>query len=240
MNPISIAVHGGAGPDSEFIQKRVRDEERTRIARELHDELGQMLCLLKMDVHKATTKTFDEYGESVALKLTDEIYAINKRIDDIIQSFHRISSDLRLTVLNDFELTEAIEGHAREMVDRTGLKFSFKANTTAFNLLDDGRSTHVFRIVQESLTNIIKHSNAKKVVILLDERGDLLILNVHDNGKCVMKSDLENAKSLGIIGMRERCYHLGGQLTFEVIKGKGTTVMLQIPKPVHEHLKKVI
>lgn len=211
-------------------QEKVREKERIRIAREIHDELGQMLTVLKMDISMVVKKTRKEFGDKISSHFSKEFHKIAERIDTIIHSVQRITSELRLEVLDDLGLVEALEWQAHDFEDRTGidLEFENRVNKSIIKKLNEERSTAVFRIFQETLTNVIRHAEASKVQVFLDKDGSYLTLKVKDNGKGISRKEIENSNSLGIIGMRERSEFLGGNIRFDCEPGRGTTVTLKI------------
>lgn len=211
-------------------QEKVREDERIRIAREIHDELGQMLTVLKMDISIALKRAENKLGNEIVSEFSKEIDKIIDRIDTIIHSVQRITTELRPEVLDDLGLKEALEWQAQEFEDRAQVKLEFTNNASSINNLDDERSTAIFRIFQETLTNILRHAQASKVQILLEEDDEYLILNVKDNGKGISQKDIEYTNSLGIIGMKERSNFLGGSIDFEGEPGEGTSVTLKIPR----------
>lgn len=203
-------------------QDKIREKERIRIAREIHDELGQMLTVLKMDISLAM-KNFA--GAPSGLK--KQISTIIERIDTIIRSVQRITTDLRPEVLDDLGLQEAIEWQASEFEKRSGIKLFFENNVELIDELSSEQSTAIFRIFQETLTNILRHARATKVNVQINRENNFFILQVHDNGKGITSKEIEHKNSLGIIGMRERSQFLGGNVEF--IRDNGTKVILKIP-----------
>lgn len=201
-----------------------REEERSRIAREIHDNLGQALTGLKMSLswlHKKLSEKGDEVVRS-------EIASMSKLIDTTIQTVREISTDLRPGVLDDLGLTAAIEWQAQEFQTRIGIRCRF--TTSLENItLDKHHSTAIFRILQEALTNVARHANANRVNISLRENADNLILEVRDNGKGITENEVSNPRSLGILGMKERALLLGGDVKIIGTLEKGTTVSVQIP-----------
>ena len=206
---------------SAYLQS-MREEERTNIAREIHDELGQVLTALKMDASWLGTK-YREFGPIV-----EKTKSMADLIDSTIRTVKRICTELRPGVLDDLGLVAAIEWQAEEFQKRTGIdcNVSFYPNDI---ILDGERSTTIFRILQETLTNVIRHAEATKVRVLL-ERGDgRLLLRVEDNGKGITKSQISAHSSFGLIGIRERARFLGGEVRIEGSEGKGTTVTVSLP-----------
>lgn len=209
--------------------ERVREEERIRIARQVHDELGQMLTVLKMDVSmmrgemqkKVTDETL-EYFNTQAAKVLD-------RINVIIKSVQRITTELRPEVLDDLGLKEAIDWQASEFEKRTGIDVKFDSNFHKTDLLDDNKATTLFRIFQETLTNISRHADATKVKIELNRINGDLSLKVADNGIGITEEQKEASSSLGIIGIRERTKNIGGEVKIDGKRSEGTTIILQVP-----------
>lgn len=203
--------------------QNARENERTTIAREIHDDLGQSLTALKIDFSllrkrlPAADKTIAEKAESIA-----------GLIEATTQSVKRISSDLRPGILDHLGLTAAIEWQAEEFEKRTGIPC-----TTVFKpreiVLDKDRTTTVFRIFQETLTNIARHAQATKVSVHLKVQTDGLMLQVQDNGIGISEKQISDPKSLGLIGIRERVNYWGGLLTIDGARPKGTMITVWIP-----------
>lgn len=201
----------------------VREEERTNIAREIHDELGQQLTGLKMDVTWLGKKIAGE-GEFVR----EKIEGILSLIDDIIKSVRKISSDLRPGILDDLGLVAALEWQSSEFQKRSGMISEFKTKSRELNL-DRKKATGVFRIYQEALTNVMRHAGATRVNASLEENDNVLLLRIHDNGKGFDPGSIESKKTLGLIGMKERAFMLGGELEIISGEGKGTSLTLKVP-----------
>jgi PAS domain S-box-containing protein len=201
----------------------VREEERQRIAHEIHDELGQALTALKMDVHWIRRKLPET--EAALLEKTVTMSAL---IDRTVQSLKRIVSELRPRLLDDFGLSSAMEWQADEFMNRTGIQCDIELDPEDI-ILDDARSIAVFRIFQETLTNITRHADATRVKVSLKNKGTVIEMMVCDNGKGISKKQLSATQSFGIIGMRERAHSLGGKLVISGENGAGTTVIFTIP-----------
>jgi PAS domain S-box-containing protein len=201
----------------------VREEERTRIAREIHDELGQSLTALKMDLSWLGCRLSDEQTH-----LTERVRCMSTLVDSTMQVVRRISAELRPGVLDDLGLTAAIEWQVQEFQNRTGVKCQFASDPEDI-AIDQARSTAVFRILQESLTNIARHANSSKVSIRLKEKHGELTLEVRDNGCGITRHQASSPRSLGLIGMRERALLWGGKLNVSGIVGRGTRVKVRIP-----------
>jgi len=201
----------------------VREQERTSIAREIHDELAQSLTALKMDLAWLDNKLPRDQ-----IPLVDKMHAMSELIDSIIQTVKRISAALRPGILDDLGLVAAIEWQAEEFQNRTGINCRFIVNPDDLTV-DQDRSTAIFRIFQETLTNIARHASASLVSVdLLEEAGSLL-LRVIDNGIGITEEEIHDHKSFGLIGMRERVYPWGGRVDIKGISGQGTTVEVSVP-----------
>lgn len=210
---------------TKFLQS-VREEERTRISREVHDELGQALTGLKMDL--AWVSGHLPRNDRV---LQPKLKAMSCGIDATINTVRRISTELRPGILDSLGLVAAIEWQAAEFQKRTGIQ-CVATSEVSETLWDQDITTAFFRIFQETLTNIIRHANATRVDVHLaaDARG-CLVLTVQDNGRGITRAEANNTRSIGLIGMRERAALVGGEISFHGAPGKGTTVTVRIPLP---------
>jgi two-component system sensor histidine kinase UhpB len=201
----------------------VKEKESARIAREIHDELGQLLTALKMDLSWLHNK-LPEDQEPLLYK----IESMSELVDTTIRTVQRISSELRPGVLDDLGLIPALEWQAQEFERRT--KINCQLSFYDENLeLDPDRSTAIFRIFQEALTNVARHANATKVNVSLNKAGGRLILKVRDNGKGISIEKIYASESLGIIGMRERILPWQGGTELASTQGKGTTLTVILP-----------
>jgi PAS domain S-box-containing protein len=202
--------------------ERAREDERTGIAREIHDELGQALTGLKMDLAWMGRRLERKEDE-----LRERMTAMSQLIDETIGQVRRISAALRPGVLDDLGLVPALEWLAQEFARRTRTRCSLKTTVGDPPFTRDV-ATAVFRICQEALTNVARHAGASRVEITLDEKGDCLLLTVTDDGTGLKASAVEGQASLGLLGIRERARRLGGEV--KVTGGKaGTTVELTLP-----------
>ena len=200
----------------------VREQERTNIAREIHDELAQALTALKMDV-----SWLDNRLPSDAQSLSEKTKSMDKLIDSTIHTVKRISAELRPGVLDDLGLVAAIEWQAEEFQSRTGISCNVKVDPQDL-MVDQDRSTAIFRIFQETLTNVARHAHATRVSVVLKERGERLTLRVRDNGTGITEEQIVAPQSFGLIGIRERVHPWGGKVSIKGIPGKGTTVMVNM------------
>ncbi len=200
----------------------VREEERAFIAREVHDELGQALTALKMDTYWLRHRLPWEKQS-----LIDKTHVMLKLIGRTVQSVKRICAQLRPGLLDDFGLTAAIEWEVGEFSKRTGIECEILSDPKDM-VLPQSLSIAIFRIFQETLTNITRHANATKVRIILIKNANRLEMRIIDNGKGIEDHEVLEPKSFGIIGMRERAHYIGGKLSISG-NNKGTTVEVTIP-----------
>lgn len=200
-----------------------REEERTEIAREIHDELGQLLTVLKFDLaHLAKKPSEDPAEDKSRLKGAIET------VDTAIQSVRKIITELRPGLLDDIGLLAAIEWHAQEFERRTGIKCDVILPSGHITL-ERNRSTAVFRIFQEILTNVAKHAQATVVDIIVSTGDEGILLEVKDNGLGITEENLNKANSFGVAGMRERLRRYDGRMEVTGSPGQGTTVTVEIP-----------
>jgi PAS domain S-box-containing protein len=210
---------------SDHLQK-IREEERTSMAREIHDELGQQLTVLKMDI-SWLNKKLNLADETIKHKLK----SLNEMLDGTVKTVRRISSELRPSLLDDMGLIAAIEWQLNEFEQRSGIRTSLSAPEIEKQLPDSVR-TGLFRIFQESLTNIARHANAKSVKVRLQHKKGKIVLSIEDDGKGFDKKKTAAKRTLGILGMRERTLMIGGEYEIKSMPGKGTTVLVAIPEQV--------
>jgi PAS domain S-box-containing protein len=201
----------------------VREEERKRVAREIHDQLGQVLTAIKIELSSLALEFPAEQKHQ-----SKKTASILKLVEETIQSVRRISTELRPGILDDLGLVAAIEWAGEEFEARTGTKCHLDLPADDISL-DTEQATAVFRIFQETLTNVARHADASETKVRLAKDSHNLTLEVQDNGLGIPEDKLSNGKSLGILGMRERALLLGGELTIRGAPGKGTTVRVQIP-----------
>jgi signal transduction histidine kinase len=202
----------------------IREEERTRIARELHDELGQALTALKLDLawmeRRLHRHTPPELGERCASLLG--------RLDEVMISVRRIVTELRPSVLDQLGLPDAIEWQAHDFAARTGLALDLDIDCDCCSP-PDAVASAVFRMLQEALNNVAKHANASRVRVALRMDADSLSLDVSDDGRGITHGELRGSQSLGLLGLRERAIALGGTVTISGDTNAGTSVALKLP-----------
>jgi signal transduction histidine kinase len=205
-----------------------REMERTRIAREVHDELGQSLTALKMELHWCLKRLPEDDSE-----LLEKARSLPGLVDDNVRLVHRISSELRPGLLDNLGLSAAMEWQATQFQERTGIPYDIVCEPSDI-VLDQTRSTALFRIFQEALTNIIRHADATNVEIVLSERAAEVELVVNDNGRGITEQQIADPKSFGLMGIRERVHALGGTVRISGGRDKGTTLWVRIPARTSE------
>jgi PAS domain S-box-containing protein len=198
----------------------VREDERTGIAREIHDVLGQALTALKMDLALVARKS---QGDTL-----DRVHSMSRSTDEIIQQVRRISAELRPGVLDDLGLHAAIEWQAQEFEERTGTVCSMTSDAEEQRFARDV-STALFRIFQEALTNVARHAEAKHVDIRLSVAEGAIRMEIRDDGKGISAGSLVDRRSLGLLGMRERARRLGGNAAIAAGSPAGTVVSVEVP-----------
>ncbi len=204
-----------------------REEERARVARELHDELGQVLTSLKLEFMWLVDE-LRRNEPKPGIQVVNKLQSLIGLIEGSIQSVRQISSDLRPAVLDHFGLKEAIQWEATKFEARTGIRchlsFSLKNEPG-----DRTRQLAMFRILQEALTNVARHAHAGAVRVSLRERGRRVTLSIRDNGRGITKAELASVESIGLLGMIERARLLGGGVSIAGVPGRGTTVTVNVP-----------
>jgi signal transduction histidine kinase len=200
----------------------IREEERTSIAREIHDELGQLLTAIKIDISSYKELFHDNKP------LIEKTNNILEHINMSIQTVKKITSDLRPGVLDRLGILPAIQWYAKEFQKRTKIKCVLTFSSEDI-MLDNDLSTAIFRVFQESLTNVARHANASSVKADLTKDDDRLKLEIIDDGKGITESEISSADSYGLIGIRERVRFLKGKIKIKGEKGKGTTITITIP-----------
>jgi PAS domain S-box-containing protein len=204
--------------------QNIREEERTRIAREIHDELGQQLTAIKMDV-AWIHKNLMNKKETVSAKLKNII----ELLDGSNQSVRKILSELRPATLDTYGLPEAMEWHIKQFTASTHIPVEITISEPELKLHED-IATNIFRIFQESLTNIMRYAQAKKVLILLNVIHHTITMTIEDDGIGFDTSVVQNKKTFGILGMRERVSSLNGKFEINSTPGKGTKISISLPR----------
>ncbi|MGE5617138.1 MAG: PAS domain S-box protein [Bacillota bacterium] len=199
-----------------------REQEKSRIARELHDELGQALTALKIDIGWLRDNAMG--GDGVA----EKIAAMQRLVDSTVAAARRISADLRPLMLDDLGLAAAAEWLVQNFTEHTGIPCSMDAAEEDLDL-QDPHATAVFRVLQESLTNIAKHAGASQVDVKVERRKGRMAITIRDDGRGFTPQGATKPGSYGLLGVRERASLLGGEVAIESAPGRGTTVRMDLP-----------
>ncbi|MFD2271922.1 ATP-binding protein [Undibacterium arcticum] len=200
----------------------VREEERKHIARDLHDDLGQLLAAMRMDLSLLQQQPVQTSRSEQLLGSMDKLLVTS------ITSLRRIATDLRPRALDEGGLYFALESLRKEFIARHGIDCRLVANEAAL-ALDDARSTAIFRIIQESLTNIVRHAQASKVTLKLARHKGFLVISIQDDGRGIAHAELHKERSFGLVGMRERVRAMQGELSITGELGHGTLIEITIP-----------
>lgn len=201
----------------------VREEERTQIARELHDVLGQALTALKFDLAWLTDQLKQKDAD-----LAKKTKSVTEQLDTLIKNVRRIATELRPGMLDDLGLAASIEWQARDFGKRTGIMCAVSVPSEDLPLTR-AQSVALFRIFQEALTNVARHANARHVKVRLTNMPDVVNLQIHDDGRGIQTQEISGLHSLGLLGMRERATRLGGTFNIRGAPGSGTIVTVSIP-----------
>ncbi len=206
----------------------IREEERAYISREIHDQLGQMLTAMNIDLAVIEKQLLKPDIPSTVAVVIEKVRYLSGMVESTIQRMRRLALELRADILDNLDLDEALEWQVKEFQARTGIRCDLSMQAKPI-IIDEPRAIALFRMFQESLTNILRHAHASKVVIRLQVQNGKVILEIRDNGKGIEEKDLRGIRSLGIIGMRERAAHFGGEVRFLGVPGQGTTVTVELP-----------
>jgi signal transduction histidine kinase len=200
----------------------VQEDERSRIAREIHDELGQLLTALNMDIG-GLLQTAHLSGDQ-----REMAGRIRQALDETTAAVQRIAAEIRPAALDDFGLVAAIESEVRLFERRTGIECELSFDDENLSLGPDADAA-IYRIAQEAMTNVARHSNATRMEIRLRSRADELLVDVRDDGRGITADEIADRRSLGILGMRERARGIGATLDVEGIPGSGTIISMRVP-----------
>jgi PAS domain S-box-containing protein len=207
----------------------VREEERASIAREIHDELGQALTLLKIDLAWLTGRLGTITPEEMREPLQEKITGMERMIHATLQTVRRILTSLRPPLLAELGLKDAIEFQTQEFSNRVGIRYEL--DVAPVRVFPPNSATGVFRIFQEILTNVARHAKASRIKVALHETDGNLVLMVEDNGCGISQESLRDTKRFGILGMQERAWALGGEVEMHRTSRAGTRVTLRVPLP---------
>lgn len=205
---------------------RVSEHERAELARELHDQFGQVLTALKMDVRWIDQQFPADLPGSTAVR--EKMLAIGAMLDSLIHQVRRISAGLRPIALDKLGLLDAIEGLCEDFERRSGIRCRLKRSGGEVRL-DSNQGTQLFRIVQEAFTNIMRHAGASRVIVSATRRRNAVILAIRDNGRGITDDQIKNPQSLGLLGMQERAIRAGAALAVGRAGKKGTIVRIVVP-----------
>jgi signal transduction histidine kinase len=201
-----------------------REQERAKMARDIHDHLGQTLTALKMDVAEVHRRiSAGDIGAG-----DERLAEMSALIDQSVEDVRRVAAELRPVLLDDLGLVAAIRAHCLDVERRTGIRCMLSTSVTDLTIAND-RAIALFRILQEALTNVIRHAEASLVIVHLTSTAGWLRLVVHDNGRGISQEAAPNHSGLGIVGMRDRARLFGGDVAVGGCAGKGTTVMVDLP-----------
>jgi len=202
----------------------VREEERARMARDIHDHLGQALTALKMDV--AEVKRRVRTGDAAAVE--DRLNEMAVLIDTSVNDVRRVAAELRPVILDDLGFVLAIKAYLQDVERRSGLHLVLHSDLVDLPI-DTERATALFRILQEALTNVVRHAGARNAQVSLTASGNLVRLVVHDDGSGILAAESRNPRAIGLVGMRDRARLFGGTVTVTGDPGSGTTVTAELP-----------
>jgi PAS domain S-box-containing protein len=206
----------------------VREEERTHIAREIHDELGGALTGMKIDLSRLTKAVGEIKEELLKYFLLNQMHNTMKHIDKTIKTVRKIATELRPGILDDLGILAALEWQLNEFQKHTGIRCEWISSLEEIHL-DEQETTALFRIFQETLTNIARHADATGVRVQLRKESNTCVLDVEDNGRGITKNNIDDKRSLGLLGMRERTLAFGGRIDVKGQPGRGTKVTVEIP-----------
>lgn len=208
-----------------FHLEGAKEEERERIARDIHDELGSTLVAIKIETALLGGKLSAEGGSGT---LREKTHAIETLVDRAMSTVSRVARELRPGILKEFGLPAAIECQAEDFSQRTGIVCRVKCDDEGIEL-DEKASLALFRVLQEALTNVAKHAHASLVVVRLRRERDQIALEIRDNGRGISEADMNKPKSFGLRGIRERASSLSGECTIAPAEQGGTLIVLRVP-----------
>jgi PAS domain S-box-containing protein len=201
-----------------------REEERAHLSRELHDELGQTLTIIKIDLTRAIR---DLVPTGLAPAIADRMQSVVGNLDVATESVRRLASALRPPALDHLGLAAAIELEAAALARRTGLRCRVSGSLRTSGMTSE-QTTAVFRIVQEALTNVVRHSDASAVRITMRQTARSIAVRIHDNGRGIAGGVIDHPASIGLLGMRERAKLAGARLSIAAKGGKGTDILIAV------------
>lgn len=213
--------------------RSAREEEGTRIARELHDELGSALTGLKLELEEVQRSLSLPGSQVPPSALQPKLASMTRLADATIDAVKRISAELRPSILDDLGLVAAIEWQCQQFTSRSGISCQCHSLVENVDLTRD-RATAVFRVLQEAFTNILRHARATRVTVTIQEEDGEFVFEVRDDGRGITDEELENPRSIGLTGMRERVYLAGGTIEIARAAGIGTVLSVRVPSGTEE------
>jgi PAS domain S-box-containing protein len=205
---------------------KIQEDERRRIAREMHDELGQLLTALRLDISLMQR----DLGLVPPGALEERMSAMIDLVDLTIRTVQRVATELRPGVLDDFGLRAAMEHEVAAFAERTGIEVTLSIRNEGY--VGSDCATALYRIVQEALTNVARHSGATRVDVRIEATEERVEAELRDNGRGITEAEVNSLSALGLVGVRERAYALGGNAFIEAMPGAGTRVLVSIPLTV--------
>ncbi|MDX6403892.1 MAG: hypothetical protein QOH70_1347 [Blastocatellia bacterium] len=207
-----------------------REEEATRIAREIHDELGSVLTSLKLDLASIRGETVACASDTDLSRLREKLGTMMQLVDQTFDTVRRISSELRPSILDDLGLVAAIRWQGEQFEAQAGITCRYDIRLKDVEL-DRQQSTAIFRVFQEAMTNVVRHAKATRVDITLEKKDNDLVLTIRDDGRGITADEKSDRLSLGLLGMRERVNLIGGALDIAGVEGKGTVITVRVAIP---------
>ena len=213
-----------------------RVEDRVQLSREIHDNLGQSLTVLKMNAFQLIKELTSKNEKNNLNSVIGQAQELNSIIDLTIQSVRKISRGLRPTILDNIGLLAAIENQINDFKKQSGISCKLISMMSKIDV-EQSNNLNIFRIIQEALTNVMRHANASQVIIKIMKAGNSIRIEISDDGCGIKESTVSNPTTLGLLGMRERAELFGGKLSIAGKDGKGTKIILSIPqkkKVIHD------
>jgi signal transduction histidine kinase len=214
-------------PEALQAREGAREEERCRLARELHDDLGQALTGLKMELSWLEHRVAGEPSPSAA-DVHAKVQVMRQLVERAMHTVRTVITELRPEALDRLGLVAALEWQAETFARQVGLRCRFHATDEPVEL-DGGRASSVFRVFQEMLTNVARHAAASRVDVEIAQNHEVFVVTVRDNGRGFEPGALTRPSAFGLLGMRERALLLGGEIEITTAPRRGTTVILSVP-----------
>ena len=203
---------------------QLEENQRRRIAREIHDDLGQRLTALRLDVGLLRTELRERRTAAAEERTTSML----ELIDETIDTARRVAMELRPAILDDFGFAAAIELEAESFARRSGIEVALHLEPKEIDIAS-ARATALYRVIQEALTNVARHSGAGRVEVRVEKREGFIEAEVRDFGRGISDEELSSTSALGLIGIHERIYAFDGNVALERVDGGGTRVLVRVP-----------